>query len=387
MFIKVITCLLILWTLPLYALAQEQPIRRSSQIAQDALSNVPTKLGLASEIAPYLTTYFLTNRQVKRTQEASARSSGSILRYDDNANSAFAATITTGITAGWVELSVSKAGNYSGRGRGMKTSRKIEISRLGLFDDLTSFELSRAQSPSEKTAPPLFYVHGFNHNFREAAETMGALLVDLSLPQSSVFFSWPSEAGRLSLSFHPSALNEAAYRAARNVSPYTAWQIQKILPKLCSSNSPMNALGHSMGADVLTMSLTENFGNPSTTTAHKFNQLLLPAADISTSDFFQRRLAKLLPQSRVVVYCADDGVLAESASWNSSDARLGYCKAAATVVEEGLEVIHVHGNLGPLAAQHSYYLWAQPVLNHQADTLKANPIPKTGSRNNVITIH
>jgi hypothetical protein len=195
----------------------------------------------------YRIVYFITNRQVDLLEEHRARAQSSQLRY----HVMFGDQLSPALSFGWIELGYPTIRRFAEpifeeNPKRRNPYKNFSIVRHFVFETASSFNESRIRSPSDRPIPPLLYVHGFNRSFYDAAETMGHLAVDLGLPSTSVFFSWPSEVGR-NLSAGWSGVTPASYSTAKNMAVASRKNLTDALDEVSKPGGPYVCIGTQYG--------------------------------------------------------------------------------------------------------------------------------------------
>src|SRR5262249_13665881 len=139
------------------------------------------------------------------------------------------------------------------------------------------------------TDDSLFYVHGLDHTFSEAAERFAQLTVDLDYNGLPLFFSWPSDAYRSG--WTGGAYSSNAYINTLSISEKSQRYAAIAIEELANQNKPIDVIAHSMGADVAVKAVMlrarQNRDDDIQTVSLAFDPrvLILAAPDISTNDF------------------------------------------------------------------------------------------------------
>lgn len=165
----------------------------------------------------------------------------------------------------------------------------------------------------ERSSHALFFLHGFNTTFEEAAIRAAQLGVDLQIP-ATAFFSWPS---RGSVAAYPA--DEATIEASEPA--ITRFLVD--FAQNCGAEK-VHVIAHSMGNRGLLRALQRIAANAETRGQVKFGQIFLAAPDVDRDLFLD--LARLFPDygERTTLY-ASDGDKAVHLSARLHDApRAGY---------------------------------------------------------------
>jgi esterase/lipase superfamily enzyme len=230
----------------------------------------------------------------------------------------------------------------------------------------------------------LLYIHGLDNSFSDAAEHFGQICIDLEYDGVPIFFSWPSDVGRIYRYMPNTGILQPAYRRALEVSKTSEPYVVDAMNQLTNgAKVPFDVLAHSMGTNLATKAIIlremlrdrDALSNPRNHLEESPISVILAAPDISTKEFNEDLRPQLVrPNRYVVVYCSDDYALSVSQHYNRSDQRLGYC-ATATSRMPGVDIVTVKGPVEDLA-HHSYYLSTIDVLDDIRYALLGN---RTGS--------
>jgi esterase/lipase superfamily enzyme len=213
----------------------------------------------------------------------------------------------------------------------------------------------------------LFFLHGFNVSFEDAAIRAAQIGCDLKVPGATAFFSWPS---RGSVTAYPAdeATIEASERAITNfLVDFTA---------NCGAEK-VHVIAHSMGNRGLLRALQRIAANAETRGKVKFGQIFLAAPDVDRDLFLD--LAQLYPEhaERTTLY-ASARDLAVHLSWKLHDApRAGYF-VPHTVVS-GVDTVTVPDFDIDLLG-HGYFAQAEALLHDIHDLMRHSEAPKSRQR-------
>lgn len=283
------------------------------------------------------------------------------------------------VTHGRVEVYVPEAHRFSEAG----TSFWKKLLRFDLRDDTlrvqhvdhqkrdSFFDEIRAamQSARETGESPhaLFFLHGFNVSFEEAAIRAAQIGFDLKVPGATAFFSWPSRGGVTAYPADEASI-EASERAITDfLIDFTA---------NCGAEK-VHVIAHSMGNRGLLRSLQRIAANAQTQGQVKFGQVILAAPDVDRDLFLD--LAQLYPQhaERTTLY-ASDGDLPVHLSAKLHDApRAGYFQPY--TVAPGIDTVAVPDfDLDLLG--HGYFAQAEAVLHDIYDLMRHGTAPAKRQR-------
>lgn len=208
----------------------------------------------------------------------------------------------------------------------------------------------------------LFFLHGFNVTFEEAAIRAAQIGCDLKVPGATAFFSWPS---RGAVAAYP--VDEATIEASeRAITEFLVDFAQN-----CGADK-VHVIARSMGNRGLLRALQRIAANAETRGRVKFGQIFLAAPDLDSGLFLD--LARLYPEhsERTTLY-ASDGDLPVHLSAKLHDApRAGYFKPYTVV--PGVDTIAVPDfDLDLLG--HSYFAQAAALLHDIHDLMRLDAAP------------
>ena len=220
---------------------------------------------------------------------------------------------------------------------------------------------------SGETPHALFFLHGFNVTFEDAAIRAAQIGCDLKVPGATAFFSWPS---RGSVTAYPAdeASIEASERAITDfLLDFTA---------NCGAEK-VHVIAHSMGNRGLLRALQRIAANAQTRGKVKFGQIFLAAPDVDRDLFLD--LARLYPEhaERTTLY-ASNGDLPVHLSARLHDApRAGYFTPY--TVAPGVDTVAVPDFDIDLLG-HSYFAQAQALLHDIHDLMQQGKPPAQRQR-------
>lgn len=213
----------------------------------------------------------------------------------------------------------------------------------------------------------LFFLHGFNVSFEEAAIRAAQIGLDLKVPGATAFFSWPS---RGNVAAYPA--DEASIEASERA--ITDFLID--FTTNCGAEK-VHVIAHSMGNRGLLRALQRIAANARTQGAVKFGQVFLAAPDVDRDLFLD--LARLYPQhaERTTLY-ASDGDLPVHLSAKLHDApRAGYFQPY--TVAPGIDTVAVPDfDLDLLG--HTYFAQAEALLHDIHDLMRHGTAPAQRQR-------
>jgi esterase/lipase superfamily enzyme len=283
------------------------------------------------------------------------------------------------VTRGRVEVYVPEAHRFGETG----TSFWRKLLRFDLRDDTLRVQhverqerdaffaeiqaAMQAARDSGESPHALFFLHGYNVTFEDAAIRAAQIGVDLKVPGATAMFSWPS---RGSIAAYPAdeASIEASERAITDfLVDFTA---------SCGADK-VHVIAHSMGNRGLLRSLQRIAANAQTRGKVRFGQVFLAAPDVDRDLFLD--LARLYPEhaERTTLY-ASDGDLAVHLSAKLHDApRAGYYKPY--TVAPGVDTVAVP-NFDVDLLGHSYFAQAEALLYDIHDLLRHGTRPADRQR-------
>ena len=283
------------------------------------------------------------------------------------------------ITRGRAEVHVPKAHRFGETGTGFwqrmlrfdLRDDRLRLQHLNKQDRKAFFaEIREAmQSARESGEPPhaLFYLHGFNVSFEEAAVRAAQIGYDLKVPGATAFFSWPS---RGSVTAYP--VDEASIEASEPA--ITEFLVD--FAANCGADK-VHVIAHSMGNRGLLRALQRIAANARTQGKVTFGQVFLAAPDVDRDLFLD--LARLYPEhaERTTLY-ASDGDLPVHLSAKLHDApRAGYYTPYTVV--PGVDTVAVPDFDVDLLG-HSYFAQAQALLHDIHDLMRHNEAPAQRQR-------
>ena len=278
------------------------------------------------------------------------------------------------VTCGRVEVYVPEAHRFGETG----TSFWKKLLRFDLRDDTLRVQRverqerdaffaeihSAMQAARESGEAPhaLFFLHGFNVTFEDAAIRAAQIGVDLKVPGATAFFSWPSRGSVVAYPADEASI-EASERAITDfLVDFTA---------NCGADK-VHLIAHSMGNRGLLRALQRIVANAQTRGRVKFGQIFLAAPDVDRDLFLD--LARLYPEhaERTTLY-ASDGDLPVHLSAKLHDApRAGYFTPY--TVAPGVDTVAVPDFDVDLLG-HSYFAQAAALLHDMSDLMRHGEAP------------
>lgn len=244
---------------------------------------------------------------------------------------------------------------------------RLRVHEVTVQDASDFYASLREAMQKDGASHGLFFLHGFNVSFEEAAIRAAQLGCDLAVPGATAFFSWPS---RGAVAAYPAdeASIEASERAITDflVDFATRSGAQKI-----------HVIAHSMGNRGLLRALQRIAANAQTQGQVKFGQIFLAAPDVDRDLFLD--LASLYPQhsERTTLYASDADLPVHLSSKLHSAPRAGYFKPY--TVAPGVDTVAVPDfDLDLLG--HGYFAQAEALLHDMFDLMRLDAPPATRQR-------
>jgi esterase/lipase superfamily enzyme len=243
-----------------------------------------------------------------------------------------------------------------------KDDRITVTARRSLGGPRAFFEALRKELADSEGKQLLFYLHGYNTSFDEAARRAGQLFADLKVDGAPAFFSWPSK-----------ALTRDYLADGDRIADSEA-DIAQFLKGLATElgGATVHIIAHSMGNRGLARAIQRIAAAAASNASVRFGQIILAAPDISVELF--RDLARVYPliSQRTTMYVsARDRALGLS-KWLQDAPRAGFTPPV-TVVPD-IDTIEVT-NIDLTLLGHGYYAAAEAVLYDIADLLRHNSAP------------
>ncbi len=213
----------------------------------------------------------------------------------------------------------------------------------------------------------LFFLHGFNVTFEEAAIRAAQLGCDLKVPGATAFFSWPSRG------------NMAAYQADEATIQASERAITDFLVEFtakCGAEK-VHVIAHSMGNRGLLRALQRIAANAESRGKVKFGQIFLAAPDVDRDLFLD--LAELYPDhsERTTLYASDGDRAVHLSAMLHTAPRAGYYLPYTVV--HGVDTVAVPDFDIDLLG-HSYFAQAEALLHDIHDLMRHNAAPAKRQR-------
>ncbi len=223
------------------------------------------------------------------------------------------------------------------------------------------------QEARDSGEPPqaLFFLHGYNVSFEDAAIRTAQIGYDLKVPGATAFFSWPS---RGTVMAYPA--DEATIEASE--SAITDFLVD--FSANCGAEK-VHVIAHSMGNRGLLRALQRIAGNAQGPV--KFGQIFLAAPDVDRDLFLD--LARLYPQhaERTTLYASDADRAVHLSSRLHDAPRAGYFMPY--TVAPGVDTVAIPAFDVDLLG-HSYYAEAEALLHDIYDLMRHNDAPAKRQR-------
>ncbi len=213
----------------------------------------------------------------------------------------------------------------------------------------------------------LFFLHGFNVSFEDAAIRAAQLGCDLAVQGVTAFFSWPS---RGTVAAYPA--DEASIEASERA-------ITDFLVDFAARSGAhkIHVIAHSMGNRGLLRALQRIAANAETHGQVKFGQIFLAAPDVDRDLFLD--LARLYPEhsERTTLYASDADLPVHLSSKLHSAPRAGYFTPY-TVAPDVDTVAVPDFDLDVLG--HGYFAEAEALLHDMFDLMRRDAPPSQRQR-------
>jgi esterase/lipase superfamily enzyme len=283
------------------------------------------------------------------------------------------------ITRGRVEVFVPQAHRFGEIGSGFwKRLLRFDLrndrlrlqhvetqEREAFFRDICSTMQDASDSGEEPHA--LFFLHGFNVSFEDAAIRAAQIGYDLKVTGATAFFSWPS---RGSVKAYP--VDEASIEASE--AAITDFLVD--FTANCGAKK-VHVMAHSMGNRGLLRALQRIASDVATRGKVKLGQILLAAPDVDRDLFLDLAYLYAAHAERTTLYTSD-GDLPVHVSARLHDApRAGYF--VPYTVASGVDTVAVPDFDIDLLG-HSYFAQAEALLHDIYDLVRYNEAPERRQR-------
>jgi esterase/lipase superfamily enzyme len=226
---------------------------------------------------------------------------------------------------------------------------------------------TRAARENGEAPHALFFLHGFNVTFEDAAIRAAQIGFDLKVPGATAFFSWPS---RGSVTAYPA--DEASIEGSEQA--ITDFLVD--FTQNCGAGK-VHVIAHSMGNRGLLRALQRIAANAETRGKVKFDQVLLAAPDVDRDLFLN--LARLYPEhaERTTLYASDVDLPVHLSAKLHEAPRAGYY--APYTVAPGVDTVAVPDFDIDLLG-HSYFAQAEALLHDMYDLIRHGAPPAMRQR-------
>lgn len=227
--------------------------------------------------------------------------------------------------------------------------------------------IKEAAEENRRAPQAVFFLHGYNVSFEEAAIRAAQLACDLAVPGVTAFFSWPSRGSVLAYPADEASI-EASERAI------TEFLVD--FATLCGAER-VHLIAHSMGNRGLLRALQRIAANAETRGRVRFGQIFLAAPDIDRDLFLD--LAELYPEhsDRTTLYSSRRDLAVHLSSKFHDAPRAGYFTPY--TVAPSIDTIAVPSfNVDLLG--HSYFAQAAALLHDMFDLLRHGEPPRMRQR-------
>jgi esterase/lipase superfamily enzyme len=237
--------------------------------------------------------------------------------------------------------------------------------RDAFFADIHTAMQAAQESGDEPHA--LFFLHGFNVSFEDAAIRAAQIGYDLKVPGATAFFSWPS---RGSVAAYPA--DEASIEASERA--ITDFLMDFVAN--CGAKK-VHVIAHSMGNRGLLRALQRIAANAETRGKVRFDQIFLAAPDVDRDLFLD--LAHLYPAhaERATLYASDADLPVHLSSKLHDAPRAGYYTPY--TVAAGVDTVAVPDFDIDLLG-HAYFAQAEALLHDIFDLMRHNAPPAKRQR-------
>jgi esterase/lipase superfamily enzyme len=228
-------------------------------------------------------------------------------------------------------------------------------------------DAAEAARESGETPHALFFLHGFNVTFEDAAIRAAQIGFDLKAPGPTAFFSWPS---RGSVTAYPA--DEASIEGSEQA--ITDFLVD--FTQNCGAGK-VHLIAHSMGNRGLLRALQRIAANAETRSKVKFGQVFLAAPDVDRDLFLN--LARLYPEhaERTTLYASNVDLAVHLSAKLHSAPRAGYY--APYTVAPGVDTVVVPDFDIDLLG-HSYFAQAEALLHDMYDLIRHGAPPAQRQR-------
>lgn len=217
-----------------------------------------------------------------------------------------------------------------------------KVSQAGEVATFNSIKSILTTGASKKSL--LFFVHGYNVSFDDAARRSAQLHFDLNYPGVSMFYSWPSNA------------TTSGYVSDAEDITWSTKHIESTLEKLCDQPEieQIHVIAHSMGNRGVAAALLSLVGKGK---SKKISEVVFAAADLD-AEIFKRDIAPTISReiARTTIYASDKDKALWSSVALSGNPRVGEIRNGFPTVEpfDRIDLIDA-SNVETDLLSHSYY--------------------------------
>lgn len=216
-------------------------------------------------------------------------------------------------------------------GRRTDPSRDYLVARSETYPQPAAFRGALSRQLVKSGGEVVVFVHGFNTNFAEGLFRLAQLGADFDLPETLVYYSWPSRG------------NVLAYAYDRDSALFARDGLQDLLAQLRASGARRILLvGHSMGAALTMETLRQMAISAETETLSRLSGVVLISPDIDVDVFrAQARRVGKLPQPFLIFTSQKDKALGLSSRIAGERTRLGNLRDISRVADLQLTIVDV----------------------------------------------
>ena len=283
------------------------------------------------------------------------------------------------VTRGRAEVFIPEAHRFGETGSSFWTKLRrrdlrddtLRLREVTLRDrDAWFLELQQAtQDGKESGGAPqaLFFLHGFNVGFEDAAIRAAQIGCDLKVPGATAFFSWPS---RGSVTAYPA--DEATIEASERM--ITDFLVD--FTANCGAEK-VHVIAHSMGNRGLLRALQRIAASAETRGKVKFGQIFLAAPDVDRDLFID--LARLYPEhsERTTLYASRHDLPVHLSAKVHDAPRAGYFTPY--TVDPSVDTVAVPDFDIDLLG-HGYFAEAEALLHDIYDLMRHGEAPASRQR-------
>lgn len=213
----------------------------------------------------------------------------------------------------------------------------------------------------------LFYLHGYNVSFDDAAIRSAQMLADLKVDGEVAFFSWPSKG---ELGGYPADADRVA-DSEQAIADFLTGLATRL------DGATIDVIAHSMGNRGLARAIQRITAKAAAAADVRFGQIILAAPDISVDLF--KGLAEVYPtiSERTTMYVSARDRALEASRWLQDAPRAGFTPPITVV--PGIDTVEVT-SIDLTMLGHGYFADAEAVLYDIGELLKHNTAPAHRTR-------